>query len=30
MDYQSLKAEVEQKTQQTLDVLQNEYAGLRT
>ena len=30
MDYQSLKAEVEQKTQQTLDVLQGEYAGLRT
>ena len=30
MDYQSLKAEVEQKTQQTLEVLQGEYAGLRT
>ena len=30
MDYQTLKAEVEQKTAQTLDVLQGEYAGLRT
>ena len=30
MDYQSLKAEVEQKTAQTLEVLKNEYAGLRT
>lgn len=30
MDYQILKAEVEQKTQQTLDVLSGEYAGLRT
>ncbi len=30
MDYQALKAEVEQKTQQTLDVLAGEYAGLRT
>ncbi len=30
MDYQALKAEVEQKTQQTLDVLSGEYAGLRT
>ena len=30
MDYQSLKAEVEQKTAQTIDVLHNEYAGLRT
>lgn len=30
MDYNSLKAEVEQKTAQTLEVLQNEYAGLRT
>ena len=30
MDYQSLKAEVEQKTAQTIDVLRNEYAGLRT
>ena len=30
MDYQILKAEVEQKTAQTLDVLRNEYAGLRT
>ena len=30
MDYQSLKSEVEQKTAQTLDVLRNDYAGLRT
>ena len=30
MDYQSLKSEVEQKTAQTLDVLRDEYAGLRT
>ena len=30
MDYQNLKSEVEQKTSQTLDVLQNEFAGLRT
>ena len=30
MDYQSLKTEVEQKTAQTIDVLRNEYAGLRT
>jgi len=30
MDYANLKAEVEQKTAQTLEVLQNEYAGLRT
>ena len=30
MDYQNLKSEVEQKTAQTLDVLQNEFAGLRT
>ena len=30
MDYDLLKAEVEQKTAQTLEVLQNEYAGLRT
>ena len=30
MDYQSLKTEAEQKTAQTLDVLRNEYAGLRT
>ncbi len=30
MDYQILKSEVEQKTAQTLDVLQNEFAGLRT
>ncbi len=30
MDYDALKAEVEQKTAQTLEVLQNEYAGLRT
>ena len=30
MDFQSLKNEVEQKTSQTLDVLQNEFAGLRT
>ena len=30
MDYQILKAEVEQKTAQTLEVLKGEYAGLRT
>lgn len=30
MDYQALKNEVEQKTQQTLEVLKGEYAGLRT
>lgn len=30
MDYQALKAEVEQKTLQTIDVLKNEFAGLRT
>mgnify|MGYP003294350676 CR=1 FL=1 len=30
MDYQLLKVEVEQKTAQTLEVLKNEYAGLRT
>jgi len=30
MDYTSLKSEVEQKTAQTLEVLQTEYAGLRT
>ena len=30
MDYSSLKIEVEQKTAQTLEVLQNEFAGLRT
>lgn len=30
MDYQSLKAEVEQKTAQTIEVLKDEYAGLRT
>ena len=30
MDYSSLKTEVEQKTAQTLEVLQNEFAGLRT
>jgi ribosome recycling factor len=30
MDYQTLKNEVEQKTAQTLEVLQNEFAGLRT
>ena len=30
MEYQSLKAETEQKTAQTLEVLQNDYAGLRT
>ena len=30
MDYQSLKTEAEQKTAQTVDVLRNEYAGLRT
>ncbi len=30
MDYQALKAETEQKTAQTLEVLQGEYAGLRT
>ncbi|MBQ7245144.1 MAG: ribosome recycling factor [Alphaproteobacteria bacterium] len=30
MDYSALKTEVEQKTAQTLEVLQNEFAGLRT
>ena len=30
MDFQLLKDEVEQKTAQTIDVLRNEYAGLRT
>lgn len=30
MDYAALKAEVEQKTLQTIDVLKNEFAGLRT
>ncbi len=30
MDYTALKAEVEQKTQQTIEVLKNEFAGLRT
>lgn len=30
MDYQTLKAEVEQKTSQTIEVLRGEYAGLRT
>ena len=30
MDYSSLKSEVEQKTAQTLEVLQNAFAGLRT
>ncbi len=30
MDYSLLKNEVEQKTAQTLEVLQNEFAGLRT
>ena len=30
MDFQSLKAETEQKTAQTIEVLQNEFAGLRT
>lgn len=30
MDYQALKAETEQKTAQTIDVLMNEFAGLRT
>ena len=30
MDYSALKSEVEQKTAQTLEVLQNEFAGLRT
>ena len=30
MDYQSLKAEVEQKTAQTIEVLKTEFAGLRT
>ncbi|MBD5388914.1 ribosome recycling factor [bacterium] len=30
MDYTVLKAEVEQKTQSTIEVLKNEYAGLRT
>lgn len=30
MDYTALKAEVEQKTAQTIEVLKNEFAGLRT
>ena len=30
MDYESLKMEAEQKTAQTLEVLQSEFAGLRT
>lgn len=30
MDYESLKSEAEQKTAQTLEVLQSEFAGLRT
>ena len=30
MDYQVLKQDVEQKTAQTLEVLQNSFAGLRT
>lgn len=30
MDYQVLKSEVEQKTAQTIEVLKNEFAGLRT
>ena len=30
MDYAILKSEVEQKTQSTIEVLKNEYAGLRT
>ena len=30
MDYTALKAEVEQKTAQTIEVLKSEYAGLRT
>lgn len=30
MDYQALKTEVEQKTAQTIEVLQGEFAGLRT
>ncbi|MBR1380148.1 MAG: ribosome recycling factor [Alphaproteobacteria bacterium] len=30
MDYQAIKAETEQKTAQTIEVLKNEYAGLRT
>lgn len=30
MDYSALKAEVEQKTAQTIEVLKNEFAGLRT
>ena len=30
MDYTALKAEVEQKTAQTIEVLHNEFAGLRT
>jgi len=30
MDYNALKAEVEQKTAQTIEVLKNEFAGLRT
>ncbi len=30
MDYQALKAEVEQKTAQSIEVLKGEYAGLRT
>ncbi len=30
MDYSALKSEVEQKTAQTIEVLKNEFAGLRT
>ena len=30
MDFQILKEEAEQKTAQTIEVLRNEYAGLRT
>ncbi len=30
MDFQALKAEIEQKTQQTIEVLNGEFAGLRT
>ena len=30
MDYQTLRAEVEQKTAQTIEVLKDEFAGLRT
>ncbi|MDR0983148.1 MAG: ribosome recycling factor, partial [Culturomica sp.] len=30
MDYTALRTEAEQKTQQTLDVLRDEFAGLRT